>query len=36
MATTVQYGDNSEMEYLRATVQELENKINSLSENFET
>ena len=35
MVTAVQHGDNSEMERLRAVVQELENKINSLSESFD-
>ena len=35
MATAVQHGDNSEMERLRTVVQELENKINSLSKSFD-
>ena len=35
MATAVQHGDNSETKRLRAVVQELENKINSLSKSFD-
>lgn len=35
MVTTVQHGDNPEMERLGVVVQELENKINSLSKSFD-
>ena len=34
MATTVQHGDNTEVECWRIIVQELKNEVKSLSENF--
>lgn len=36
MATTIPYGDNSEMECLRVVVQGLENKAKSLFTNFKS